>query len=160
MENRERGIQFWRQCTPQGIAYMTGYENTYGVYGYENGCYFQGNGFGYGYGYGNGWNGHGIGHMYSHGQTDKKLVGLHLQLKKERDEKTKNETEFKALMEKYEEQNKELLAENSKLTEQLTEIKHNKSADLEEKTVLNQEIVKVRLIYIYLMFLIAIFKYI
>lgn len=152
MGSRKRDIQCWRQCTPQEIAYMTGYENTYGVHVYQNGCYYQGNGFGFGYGngwngYGNGWNGHGIGHMYGHGQTDKKLAELNLQLKKERDEKSKKEREFYALLENYGVQNKELLAENSKLTEQFAEMKRNESADLEEKTVLKQEIIKVRSIY-------------
>lgn len=85
--------------------------------------------------------------MYGHGQTDKKLAELNLQLKKERDEKSKKEREFYALLENYGVQNKELLAENSKLTEQFAEMKRNESADLEEKTVLKQEIIKVRSIY-------------
>lgn len=175
MGNSERDLQFWRQCPPQGVAYMRGYENTYGVYGYANGCYFQGNGSGNGYG--NGWSGHGIGHMYGPGngiafhnqiedyknirsvisslnekqrQTVGKLDEIYLHLKKKSDEKSKKDTELQALLKSYEDvtkENKELLAEISKLSEELAEIKHNESADLEEKAVLRQEIVKVKSIY-------------
>lgn len=143
MGNSERDLQFWRQCTPQAVAYMTGYENTYGVYGFANGCYFQGNGIGHGSGNG----------IASHNQiedyknirsvisslnalnvkqrlTVEKLDELYLHLKKESDEKSKNETEFAK-------QNKELRAENSKLTAQLAEIKLNVKEIAKVKSIYN-----------------------
>lgn len=159
--------QTWSQYTSMP-CYMPGYMGVYGngydSLGYGN-VYGYGNQAGYMYGHAKG--------ISSYPQNvdpktrssasipllsgrqnkekDEKIAELKVELKTEKEEKDRQEAQLKALLIYNKDlliEKKELVAENSKLSDALAELKITKSVDLEDIRKLKQKVEKVKFICI------------